>query len=78
MQASSEGFQQCYNAQLAVEEPSQLIVATEVSANASDQGRMVALGFRRFSLHGLKKVHSERDLACLALNVKRTQRLQAA
>ena len=171
MKTSSEGFQQCYNAQVAVEGANQLIVATEVSANASDQGRMVelvdgveavherrpdtvladagycneadlaaleargvdgyvalgregkrqveadkekhpakarmaeklateagqaqyaqrkwraeapigwikeALGFRRFSLRGLNKVQGEWDLVCLALNVKRMQRLQAA
>ena len=168
MKTSSEGFQQCYNAQVAVEGANQLIVATEVSANASDQGRMVALvdgveavhgrrpatvladagycneaaleargvdgyvalsregkrqveadkeqhpakarmaeklateagqaqyaqrkwraeapigwikealGFRRFGLRGLNKVQGEWDLVCLALNVKRMQRLQAA
>ena len=36
------------------------------------------LGFRRFSLRGLKKVQGEWDLVCLALNVKRMQGLQAA
>ena len=41
MKTSSEGFQQCYNAQVAVEGEKQLIVATEVSSNASDQGRLV-------------------------------------
>ena len=171
MKTSSEGFQQCYNAQLAVEGANQLIVAAEVSSNASDQGRRVplldeveashgarpgtvladagycneadlealeargvdgyvalgredrrtvavdaakhpakarmaeklatsagrahyaqrkwlseapngwikeVLGFRRFSLRGLKKVQGEWDLVCLALNVKRMQGLQAA
>ena len=43
MKTSSEGFQQCYNAQVAVEGEKQLIVATEVSSNASDQGRLVPL-----------------------------------
>ena len=43
MKTSSEGFQQCYNAQVAVEGKHQLIVATEVSAQASDQGRLVPL-----------------------------------
>ena len=43
MKTSSEGFQQCYNAQVAVEGENQLIVATELTANASDQGQMVAL-----------------------------------
>ena len=33
------------------------------------------LGFRRFSLRELTKVRGEWDLVCLALNVKRMQRL---
>ena len=37
-----------------------------------------ALGFRRFSLRGLRKVQGEWDLVCLALNIKRMQGLQAA
>ena len=171
MKTSAEGFQQCYNAQVAVEGANQLVAAAEVSANASDQGWMVplvdgvaaahgaraatvladagycneadlaaleargvdgyvalgregrrqvaadadkhpakarmagklateagraryaerkwraeapigwikeALGFRRFSLRGLKKVQGEWDLVCLALNVKRMQGLQPA
>ena len=41
MKTSTEGFQQCYNAQLAVEGENQLIVAAEVSAKASDQGQML-------------------------------------
>ena len=40
---SSEGFQQCYNAQVAVEGEHQLVVATEVTANASDQGGLPLL-----------------------------------
>ena len=39
MKTSAEGFQQCYNAQVAVEGKNQLIVAVAVSSNASDQGR---------------------------------------
>ena len=41
MKTSTEGFQPCYNAQLAVEGENQLIVAAEVSAKASDQGQML-------------------------------------
>ena len=41
MKTSTEGFQQCYNAQLAVEGENQLIVAAAVSAQASDQGQML-------------------------------------
>ena len=43
MKTSQEGFQQCYNAQVVVEGAHQLIVATEVSAQANDQGRLVPL-----------------------------------
>ena len=37
MKTSNDGFQQCYNAQVAVDGEHQLVVATEVTANASDQ-----------------------------------------
>ena len=43
MKTSSEGFQQCYNAQVAVDGERQLVVATDVTANASDQGGLPAL-----------------------------------
>ena len=43
MKTSSEGFQQCYNAQVAVDAEQQLVVATEVTANASDQGELPVL-----------------------------------
>ena len=43
MKTSTEGFQQCYNAQTAVDGDHQLIVATQVSAKASDQGQMMEL-----------------------------------
>ena len=43
MKTSTEGFQQCCNAQTVVDEAHQLIVATDVGANASDQGRLVPL-----------------------------------
>ena len=35
------------------------------------------LGFRRFSLRGLAKVHGEWGLVCLALNIKRMGTLAA-
>ena len=171
MKTSSEGFQQCYNAQLAVDDAKQLIVAAEVTANASDQGQLLprldevraaygavpervladagycnerdlsaleergvdgyvalgregkkaakvdassrpatarmgakllkpeghaqyarrkwlseapngwikqVMGFRRFSVRGLRKVQGEWALVCLALNMKRMQGLQPA
>ena len=43
MKTSSEGYQQCYNAQVAVEGGHQLVVATEVTSNASDQGALPTL-----------------------------------
>ncbi len=60
MKTSSEGFQQCYNAQLAVEGANQLIVATEVSSNASDQGRMLPL------VDEVQAAHGERPGSVLA------------
>ena len=171
MKTSSEGFQQSYNAQIAVEGDNQLVVATAVTDSASDQGQLVpmvdavaqtcgetpeqvladagycnepnlqalkerdidgyvplaregkpaadpdpntypakarmaeklatdegrrryarrkwmaeapvgwikeVMGFRRFSLRGLRKVEAEWALVCLALNVKRLHTVQAA
>ena len=43
MKTSNEGFQQCYNAQAAVDGAHQLVVATAVTANASDQGGLPVL-----------------------------------
>ena len=43
MKTSAEGFQQCYNAQTLVDEAHQFIVATDVEAQASDQGQMLPL-----------------------------------
>ena len=43
MKTSNEGFQQCYNAQVAVDGKHQLVVATDLTANASDQGGLPAL-----------------------------------
>lgn len=40
---TAEGYQQCYNGQLAVDEDFQLIVANELTANANDQGVMLGL-----------------------------------
>ncbi len=40
MKTSNDGFQQCYNAQAAVDAGHQLVVATDVTANASDQGEL--------------------------------------
>ncbi|MDD9981843.1 MAG: IS1182 family transposase [Gammaproteobacteria bacterium] len=43
MKTSTEGFQQCYNAQTVVDEAHQIIVATDVEAHASDQGQLLPL-----------------------------------
>ena len=60
MKTSSEGFQQCYNAQVVEEGAHQLIVATEVSAQANDQGRLVPL------LDAVAAAHGERPATVLA------------
>ena len=38
---TTEGFQQCYNAQLAVDRDFQLIVENKLTANASDNGELL-------------------------------------
>ena len=43
MKTSNEGFQQCCNAQMAVGAEHQLVVATDLTANASDQGELPVL-----------------------------------
>ena len=43
MKTSSEGFQQSYNAQMAVEGENQLVVGTAVTDNASDQGQLIPM-----------------------------------
>ena len=54
MKTSSEGFQQCYDAQVAVEGENQLIVATEVSSSASDEWDLVCLALNVKRLQGLQ------------------------
>ena len=60
MKTSAEGFRQCYNAQVAVEGENQLIVATEVTSSATDQGRMLPL------LDDVEATHGERPATVLA------------
>ncbi len=43
MKTSAEGFQQCWNTQMVIDGEHQIIIATEVGANASDQGRLVPM-----------------------------------
>ena len=43
MKTSAEGFQQCHDAQLAVDEENQVVVATHLGQGASDQNRLVPL-----------------------------------
>lgn len=40
---STEGFQQCYNAQIAVDADSQFIVAADVTQNAADSGSLLPM-----------------------------------
>lgn len=40
---TSEGFQQCYNGQLAVDDEFQLIVGNALTDNASDNGQLIGL-----------------------------------
>ena len=40
---TGDGYQQCYNGQLAVDDTFQMIVANELTANAADQGVMLGL-----------------------------------
>ena len=42
MKTSTEGFQQSYNAQTVVDGENQIVVEASVSANASDQGQLIA------------------------------------
>ena len=73
MKTSSEGYQQCYNAHVAVEGANQLIVATQVTSNASDQGHLVTLVDEVEATHGARPATvladagycNERDLAAL-------------
>ena len=43
MKTSAEGFQQCCNARLAVDEENQIVVAAHLGQGASDQNRLVPL-----------------------------------
>ena len=43
MKTSSEGFQQCYNAQTVVDGDNQVVVATTVTESASDQGQLIPM-----------------------------------
>ena len=43
MKTGSEGFQQCYNAQMAVDGEHRIIVAARVGPQASDQGQLVGM-----------------------------------
>ena len=43
MKTSSDGYQQCYNAQKMVEGKNQLVVAAAVTDNASNQGQLIPM-----------------------------------
>lgn len=40
---TTQGFEQCYNGQIAVDEGSQMIVATSLANNAADHGELIPL-----------------------------------
>ena len=42
MRTSTEGYQQCYNAQTAVDDENQIVVGASVTDNGSDQGELTA------------------------------------
>ncbi len=52
MKTSNEGFQQSYNAQIAVEGENQLVVGTGVTNNASDHGQLVPMVDRAAAVCG--------------------------
>jgi hypothetical protein len=52
MKKSNEGFQQSYNAQIAVEGENQLVVGTGVTNNASDHGQLVPMVDRAAAVCG--------------------------
>ena len=60
MNTSQDGYQQCCNAQVAVEGANQLVVATEVTESASDQGHLVKL------LDAVEESQGERPASVLA------------
>ena len=43
MKTSTEGFRQCYNAQVVVEGDNPLVVGVELSDNGSDQGQLLPM-----------------------------------
>jgi transposase len=75
MNTSTEGFQQAYNAQAAVDSESRLIVAADVSASASDAGQLLPMvgqaaqnaGRRPDTVLADAGYASERDLVALEL-----------
>ncbi len=60
MKTSAQGYQQCYNAQLAVDGANRMIVSAQVSSNASDQGQLVK------PLDELKAIYGKRPATVLA------------
>jgi len=60
MKTSTEGYQQCYNAQTVVDGKARIIVATTVSNNASDAGQLEP------SLDALKENVNEKPVRVLA------------
>ena len=70
---TSAGFEQCFNAQTAVDAHTQIVVAAELTNGWIKH----ILGFRQFSFRGIEKVRCEFKLVCAALNLRRMARMMA-
>ncbi len=66
MKTLTEGFQQCYNAQVAVDGEHQMIISAEVSSNPNDQGQLTK------PLDALQAVHGKRPATVLAVRNTRS------
>ncbi len=64
MRISAEGFQQCCNTQLVVDGEHRIIAATEVEANASDQGRLVPMPDKVNDAFGVEPEVALADAGC--------------
>ena len=89
---TSAGFDQCFNGQLAVDEASQMIVATGLTNCAADNAELLPLITRAqgplggvppevladAGYRGVAKARGEWNVVCLAVNLKRLHRIRTA
>lgn len=79
MPVAGGGFEQCNNAQAGVDADTMLMVATTLTQAPNDKQTVEpvigsvksVMGFRQFSMRGLRKVAGDWNLVGLAWNVKR-------